>query len=104
MSESIEVVDAPERHRFEILVDGELAGYTEYHEHGDERIFPHTVIHEEYGGRGLATRLVHEALDQTRAGTQRIVPYCPVVKGFIAKNPEYLECVPQTRREEVGLA
>lgn len=106
MSEStseITVVDAAERRRFEILVDGELAGYTEYHDRGPLRVFPHTVIEEAYAGRGLATRLVRSALDRMRVEGRPVLPLCPVVCGFIAKHPDYLDLVPEDRRAEVGL-
>lgn len=59
------VADAPERHRFEITVDGVLAGFTRYLDKGDERIFPHTEVKDEYAGQGLATQLIRAALDQT---------------------------------------
>lgn len=100
----ISVVDAPDHGRFEIFVDGALAGYTEYHEQGDLRVFPHTVIHEAYGGRGLAKILVRHALDETRAAGRPVLPYCKVVRGFIAKNPDYLDLVPVDRRAEFALA
>jgi len=100
---NISVVDAPDHGRFEILVDGALAGYSEYHDRADLRVFPHTVIDEAYAGRGLATILVRNALDQTRATGRPVLPYCKVVRGFIAKHPDYLDLVPADRREEFGL-
>lgn len=107
MSEStadVTVVDAPERGRFEILVGGALAGYTEYHDGGDVRVFPHTVIKDEYAGRGLATTLVRAVLDEMRADECPILPRCPLVRGFIAKHPDYVDLVPKERRAEFGLA
>ena len=64
---------------------------------------PHTVIDDAYGGRGLAKILVRAALDQTRAISRPVLPYCKVVRGFIAKHPDYLDLVPADRREEFGL-
>ena len=52
--------------RFEITSDGSLAGFTQYVEAGLQRIFFHTEIGEEFGGRGLAAVLVTAALDATR--------------------------------------
>jgi len=79
--------------RFSIAVDGQTAGFTEFIDHDGRRIFPHTVIDEEFGGRGLATILVREALDATRAAGLRIVPVCPMVVGFVEKNPEFTDAV-----------
>jgi predicted GNAT family acetyltransferase len=78
-----------EADRFSISVDGSKAGFTEYVDHENQRIFPHTEIDEEFGGRGLATILVGEALETTRAAGLRIVPVCSMVAGYIEKHPEF---------------
>lgn len=101
--EQVVVLDAPERGRFEILVDGELAGFTEYQDRPDIRVFPHTVVEERFGGRGLATEMVRQALDATRAAGRPVLPLCPVVRGFITKHPDYLDLVPAQHRERLGL-
>ena len=64
----ITVTDNPGEHRFEIHVGGALAGFTEYRPPtGDRYAFVHTEIGEEFGGRGLASRLIKGALDEMRA-------------------------------------
>ncbi|MGQ9352250.1 GNAT family N-acetyltransferase [Mycolicibacterium gilvum] len=78
-----------ESDRFSISVDGKKAGFTEFVDHDNQRIFPHTEIDDEFGGRGLATILVRGALDATRDAGLRVVPVCSMVAGFIDKNPEY---------------
>ena len=99
----IVVADAPERHRFEITVDGVLAGFTQYIDKGAQRVFPHTEVKDEYAGQGLATTLIRAALDETRATGRPVVPLCPAVKRFIQKNPEYADLVPAERHAEFGL-
>lgn len=79
--------------RFSISVDGNKAGFTEYVDSGDQRIFPHTEIDDAFGGRGLATILVGEALEATRAGGLRIVPVCEMVAGYIDKHPAFKDLV-----------
>ncbi|GAB3663698.1 GNAT family N-acetyltransferase [Zhihengliuella somnathii] len=76
------------------LVDestGRVIGRAHYmpygHDH-DQRIFFHTVIEDEYSGRGLAPVLGREALEATVADGLRIVPVCPFIKAFIAKHPD----------------
>ncbi len=48
------------------LLIGQTAGFTEFVDRetdsGTQRIFPHTEVDEAFGGRGLATILVREAL------------------------------------------
>ncbi len=62
------------------LDDGSAAGRADFVEPpgADERIFFHTEVAEEFGGRGLAGLLVREALaDSIRAGVT-VVPVCPL--------------------------
>lgn len=82
-----------ESDRFSISVDGNKAGFTEYVDSGDQRVFPHTEIDDAFGGRGLATILVGEALEATRAAGLRIVPVCEMVAGYIDKHPEFKDLV-----------
>lgn len=86
-----------EADRFTISVDGTQAGFTEFIDHttdsGSQRIFPHTEIDEAFGGRGLATILVAEAVESTRAAGLRIVPVCSMVAGYLDKHPEFNDMV-----------
>ncbi|WP_395298107.1 GNAT family N-acetyltransferase [Kitasatospora hibisci] len=82
---------ADERNRYEILVDGKPAGFTEYRDHGTQRVFFHTVVDEEYAGQGLASVLVREALTDVRATGRRIVPICPYVAKFLTKHDDFTD-------------
>ncbi|CAJ1502298.1 GNAT family N-acetyltransferase [[Mycobacterium] kokjensenii] len=77
--------------QYRISVDGEQAGFADYIEAGDQRIFHHTVIDKAFGGRGLAGILVGAALADTRAAGKRAVPSCSFVAGYIAKHPEFAD-------------
>lgn len=89
--------------RYQILIDGRAVGFTEYHDEGDRRTFPHTVIDEDQRGQGLATALIRAALDATRTAGKSVVPQCPAVAGFIAKHSGYHDLVPADRRAEFGI-
>src|SRR4051794_34304754 len=93
------VVDNPEQRRFEIRVDDEVAGFTEYHDHGTRRAFLHTEIDPAYEGQGLGSTLVAGALDEARASGRDVLPYCPFVRRFIVRHPDdYLGLVPEADR------
>jgi len=77
--------------QYQITVDGEQAGFADYIEAGEQRIFHHTVIDKAFGGRGLAGTLVGAALDDTRAAGKRVVPACSFVEAYITKHPEYAD-------------
>ncbi|MDP9094750.1 MAG: N-acetyltransferase [Actinomycetota bacterium] len=75
--------------RYEIRVDGEVAGFTLFSVDGDVARFPHTEIGSEYEGQGLGKVLIRGALDDIRARGLKVFAICPFVRAFIEKNPEY---------------
>ncbi len=98
------VTDHPERGRFEIAVDGEVAGFVTYHRVGENLDFTHTEIDDRYEGRGLGSTLIRAALEATRAQGLGALPHCPFVKSFMERHPEYVELVPPLRRRQFGFA
>lgn len=100
---SIDVRDNPSEGRYEILVDGSVAGFTTYTLHSDRISLIHTEIAEEYGGRGLGARLVAEELDDLRRRGLQVLPFCPLVRQFIEDHPPYLDLVPATDRARFHL-
>ena len=75
--------------KYTIAVDGQTVGLADVADRDNQRVFYHTEVDERFGGRGLATILVGEALEATRADGQRVVAVCPMVAAFIEKHPEY---------------
>ena len=92
---TVEVTDNPGRHRYEIRVDGKLAGVAEYldGDPGGARTLTHTEVYRRFEGRGLGTRLTRAALDDARARNMQVVPLCPFTAAFIRKNPDYQDLV-----------
>ena len=92
---TVSIVHAPQRHRYEIRMDGVTAGFTQYRlkDEGAVIAFDHTEVGEEYSGMGLANRLVTYALDDVRSKGQLVRPYCPYVRGFIKRHPDYQDLV-----------
>lgn len=79
--------------RYEIVVDGAVAGYTEIKPRDGVLIMPHTLVDDAYAGQGLAKVLVTGALDDIRSRGERIKPLCPYVRSFLEKNPQYTDLV-----------
>ena len=97
------VTDAPERRRFEIAVDGTLVGFSEYRRRPGVLTVLHTEIDPGHEGEGLGSLLVRAVLDAARAEGSSVLPYCPFVRGFIARHHEYLDLVPVDRRAKFEL-
>ncbi|AFR09406.1 MULTISPECIES: GNAT family N-acetyltransferase [Nocardiopsis] len=88
-----EVTDVPDRRRYEITSDGELAGFAEYIPTGDMLTFTHTEIDPAFEGKGLGGTLVREALDDVRARGLSILPMCPFVRDWIGRHRDYVDLV-----------
>lgn len=97
------LADNPASSRFELTVDGELAGFLDYRKDGDEYAIPHTRIYTQYEGRGLGSELVSGALSEIAARGGTVLPYCPFVPKVIRDHPEFLELVPEDKRGMFGL-
>lgn len=89
--ETIDIIDEPGRSRFTVLVDGQRAGHADYREVGTSVVFTHTEIAEEYGGRGLGTRLVSAALESVRDEGRTVAPLCPFFASYLEDNPDAAE-------------
>ncbi len=92
-TEQITVARNDAQGRYDISVDGELAGFTEFVDRGEQRIFPHTELDEKFSGRGLSSILVRDALADTRAAGLRVVPVCPLVARYVSKHDELSDIV-----------
>lgn len=87
------VIRADAEHRYEIRVDGALAGITEYRDHGGQRVFFHTEVDEAYAGQGLAGELVRQALTDVRESGLRVVPVCSYVGRYVRRHAEFADLV-----------
>ena len=88
-----------DQHRYEISVDGTLAGYAEYNLLEGAVLFTHTEILEAFEGKGLGSKLARYALDDVRAKGVWAIPVCKFIAGYIHKHPEYIDLVkPEVRR------
>lgn len=62
-----------------------------YRQQGDRLVFTHTEVPPLDEGRGIGSRLVREALDDTHRRGFRIVPACSFVVDFVRRHPEYAD-------------
>ncbi|MDT5147511.1 MAG: uncharacterized protein QOC58_2156 [Mycobacterium sp.] len=78
-----------EEGRYTIAVDGKTVGLADFADRDNQRVFYHTEIDPAYGGRGLATILIEEALNEARGEGKRVVPVCSMVVTVLKKHPEF---------------
>lgn len=78
-----------DRSRYEAHLGDRLAGVITYVDDADgNRVLQHTVVGEEFGGRGVAGALTAFALQDAEASGRKIVPQCTYVQGWLEKHPE----------------
>ncbi|MES9542810.1 MULTISPECIES: GNAT family N-acetyltransferase [unclassified Actinomadura] len=90
---STEITDNAEQSRYEIRLDGELAGFVEYERGEGALVFIHTEVDPAFGGKGVGSSLAQGALDDVRAKGLSVVPVCPFIKKWIGKHPDYKDLV-----------
>jgi predicted GNAT family acetyltransferase len=89
----VEVRDNASALEYEVTVDGEPAGVIRYTRDGDTITMLHTEVAPRFEGHGIASQLVHDALDDVRAHGRRVVPLCPYVAKYVHRHPEYADLV-----------
>ena len=87
---TLTVVNEPDASRYALLQDGELIGVAEYDLRDDAIVFTHTEVDESHREKGMASRLVSEALDDVRANSdRRVIVTCPYIRSWLPEHPEY---------------
>ncbi len=86
--ESHQVINNQQRQQFQISVDGEIA-FLEYRFHDKVLVLMHTEVPERSAGRGLGSALVAGAFDYAKTNQLRVKVYCPFVKKYLDRHPEY---------------
>lgn len=101
-SVSVEVADNPELGRYEVHVDGELAGFAQYRLDGRRIVIFHAEVDPAFEGRGVGSQLAKTTLDQLRERGLDLIPRCPFIAHYVRSHPdEYLDLVPEPLRERV---
>jgi hypothetical protein len=88
-----EVVDVPEKSRYELRLDGRLIGLAAYRRRDGHIAFTHTEVDESCEGHGFGSRLAAAVLDDARRQGLRVLPLCPFIAHYVEQHPEYQELV-----------
>jgi len=94
MADDIKVADNREAARFEVFLNGKLAGFAKYILDGDTMILPHTEVDPEHQGHGLGGHLARFAFDHARDAGLKVIPRCPYMAHYVARHPEVADLVP----------
>lgn len=100
----IVVRDAPERERYEALVEERLAGFVDYERRDGTLAVLHTEVYPQFEGQGVGAALARAVLDGARAAGLEVNPQCPFTARWIARHQDYLDLVPDKWRDRVTRA
>lgn len=97
----------PSAERYVILLGDEPAGYADVtfvdgnkvrpEQEGQVLNFVSTVVDPAFGGRGLGSQLVTFVMDDANKKGLAVIPTCPFVEAWVAKNPDYPGTVVELR-------
>jgi predicted GNAT family acetyltransferase/glutaredoxin len=94
-----EVVDVPEKNRYELRLNGNLIGLAAYRRRDGRIAFTHTEVDESLEGRGFGSKLVEAALDDAARQDLDVVPLCPFVAYYVKQHRKYQRLLPDGYRQ-----
>ncbi len=86
------VEDRPDRNRYEIVVDGQVA-FLVYRRKDDHILLAHTEVPMSLRGQGIGQELARHALDEARTTGTHVVVKCPFVTSWLRRHHEYDDIV-----------
>jgi predicted GNAT family acetyltransferase len=89
---SDQIRDRTELARFELDL-GAAVAFVDYVRRDAVLVLTHAEVPPQLAGRGAGTRLVVATLEEVRRRGERVVPRCPFIARFIARNPSYADLV-----------
>ncbi|WP_084038026.1 GNAT family N-acetyltransferase [Demequina sp. NBRC 110053] len=72
--------------RYELRVDGDLAGFIETERDGDVLALTHTELLESYQGKGLSKPLISAALEDAIEKNLTVAPICGAVAAYVERH------------------
>ena len=77
------------------LYNDDIVGYCQYKEDNNVWSITHTVVKQEFGGRGIAKRLVLAIIEEARKNNKKINPICSYAKKMMESSDEYKDVLNQ---------
>lgn len=86
--DEVEIVNNLDKRRFESVI-GDYLARIDYILDGETITYTHTVVPDELGGQGVASKMARFVLDYARDNDLKVIPQCPFVAAYIKRHPEY---------------
>jgi len=89
----VEVHRLDDEHVYAATIGGRELASLRYDDVDGRVVLITTTVVPEFRGRGIATDLIADALDDLRERGRPITVLCPVVAAFMAGNPQYSDLI-----------
>jgi predicted GNAT family acetyltransferase len=91
----VTVTNNADEHRFEVRLPEGIAELRYRMRRSDTIVLVHTEVPPALNGRGIAGQLARAALEHARANGLSVVVFCPFVRAFVQRHPEYADLIKQ---------
>jgi len=75
--------------RFELVLDGEMAGLAAYKVRDGRTVITHSEVDPRFRGKGLGGELARLTLDRLRAQNARVVVMCPFFVKYVGEHHDW---------------
>lgn len=97
------VRDNARLNRFELYVDGENVGHLQYETRREQVWLLHTAIEQRFKRARLDSYFVGNVLENLHRRRLAVMPFCPVVRGYLAGHPQWAALIPASERSRFKL-
>ena len=97
MTGAVEITNNVAAQRYELRIDGELAGMVAYRPGPGRIVLTHTEVEPRFEGHGVGGQLASFVLDDARRQGLQVVARCPFIAEYIRRHPDYQELLASRR-------
>jgi predicted GNAT family acetyltransferase len=83
--------------RYAAWIDGEEAATMPYRLVGGRMVLLTTTVREDLRGKGVAIEFIAHVLDDIRRSGRKVTNYCPIVRVFLDRFPQYVDVLDTAR-------
>jgi predicted GNAT family acetyltransferase len=93
----LQFLDDDQHHRFTAWVDGEEIAAMPYRIVAGRMVLLTATVREDFRGKGVATEFIAQVLDDVRQSGRKVTIYCPIVRSFLDRYPQYQDVLDNAR-------
>jgi predicted GNAT family acetyltransferase len=82
----LEIVDVPERRRYEVRVGSRVVGHARYARSGQAITLVHTEVDPDQEGKGIASRLAVAVLADVTGRDLTVLVRCPFIAAYVRRH------------------